>query len=211
MRKKSHISLAMHIVRESDYACTQKHRKAFYVGSVLPDCKPTFLTRRHEIDGTFFIVEKNIKKLTTTRIDAKLPSTMYYTRLGEVLHYIADYFTFPHNKEFDGTMKAHCIYEGKLKHELKAYVEDMDSSLDNGDRPSSRDYQGNDALLAYDIDSVETLLEYIRLEHSRYIAREHHSVEDDVRLIVAVCDRIAKSILRLCMEDIRIGELAYIG
>ena len=45
MRKKSHISLARDIVRNSEDEGLRKHKWAFYLGSILPDIKPSFLSR----------------------------------------------------------------------------------------------------------------------------------------------------------------------
>ena len=42
--------------------------------------------------------------------------------LGEITHYVADYFTFPHNKIYPGGFKEHCAYEEHLKHELRAFL-----------------------------------------------------------------------------------------
>ena len=58
MRKKSHISLARDIVRNSDDEGLRKHRWAFYLGSILPDIKPSFVYKKHEINGTFEQVKK---------------------------------------------------------------------------------------------------------------------------------------------------------
>lgn len=43
---------------------------------------------------------------------------------GEITHYVADYFTFPHNKIYPGGFKEHCAYEEHLKHELRAFFKD---------------------------------------------------------------------------------------
>ena len=47
MRKKSHISLARYIVNSLDDKELKKHRFSFYIGSVLPDIKPSFIYKRH--------------------------------------------------------------------------------------------------------------------------------------------------------------------
>ena len=31
--------------------------------------------------------------------------------LGVIIHYIADYFTFPHNDHYPGNVKDHCYYD----------------------------------------------------------------------------------------------------
>lgn len=192
MRKKSHISLAKHIVNISDIQNFDKHKKAFYVGSILPDCKPSFLTKRHEITGTFDLVERGIEKLTNGYKNMEDLSTLYFTRLGEVMHYIADYFTFPHNKEYPGSMKEHCIYEGELKHKLRQYIRNL----------NERDMNKWKANIQLEdlsrFQSVADICEFLKEEHRRYIRRGLHSVEEDCKYIVGVCSKAALAILHVC-------------
>ena len=53
MRKKSHISLTKGVVHGLSAEQRFGHRLSLYVGSILPDCTPSFLTRRHCIEDTF--------------------------------------------------------------------------------------------------------------------------------------------------------------
>ena len=90
MRKKSHISLARYIVANTKDEELKKHKLSFYIGSILPDCKPSFVYKRHEISGTFPLVKKNIAYL----VEGKKNHTpkrkrMYYKNLGEITHYVA--------------------------------------------------------------------------------------------------------------------------
>ena len=115
MRKKSHISLARYIVANTKDEELKKHKLSFYIGSILPDCKPSFVYKRHEINATFPLVRRNIAYF----VEGKKNHTpkrkrMYYKNLGEITHYVADYFTFPHNKTYPGSLKDHCAYEEKL-------------------------------------------------------------------------------------------------
>lgn len=193
MRKKSHVSLAKHIVNISDIPGFDKHRKAFYVGSVLPDCKPSFLTRRHEITETFNLVENGIQKLTKGYGDMEDLSTMYFTKLGEVIHYIADYFTFPHNKEYSGNIRQHCIYEGKLKNKLQEYIRNLSEK-------DLRKWKYNLRLEELEqFNSVSDICEFLREEHKIYIRRGNHSVEEDCKYIVGICSKVAMAILHVCM------------
>lgn len=193
MRKKSHVSLAKHIVNISDIPGFDKHRKAFYVGSVLPDCKPSFLTRRHEITETFNLVENGIQKLTRGYADIEDLSTMYFTKLGEVIHYIADYFTFPHNKEYSGNIRQHCIYEGKLKNKLQEYIRNLSEK-------DLRKWKYNLRLEELEqFNSVADICEFLREEHRSYIRRGNHSVEEDCKYIVGICSKVAMAILHVCM------------
>lgn len=196
MRKKSHISLARHIVNVSDLQHLDKHRMAFYVGSILPDCKPSFLTQRHEINGTFELVSTEIERLTQGYQDMKQLSTSYFTRLGEILHYIADYFTYPHNREYEGNMKEHCVYEGKLKHELRSYIRQIS---ERNIEEWKKSIQLEDFAQFH---SVADICEFIRNEHRQYIRRGRHCVEEDCKYIVGICTKIALAILYLCVRGI---------
>lgn len=193
MRKKSHISLAKHIVNISGMQSFQKHRKAFYIGSVLPDCKPSFITQRHEITGTFNLVEHGIEKLTQGYREIGDLSTVYFTRLGEIVHYIADYFTFPHNKEYPGNMKQHCIYEGELKHALRSYIKAI---RDNDLQQWKADLKIEDLSGFHNNTDI---CNFLKEEHEKYIQRRTHSVQEDLRYIVGICSRAAMAILHVCM------------
>ena len=63
MRKKSHISLARYIVNNMEDNDLKKHKLSFYIGSILPDCKPSFVYKKHEINGTFPDVKKMVNQL----------------------------------------------------------------------------------------------------------------------------------------------------
>lgn len=193
MRKKSHISLAKHIVNISDVPGFDKHKKAFYVGSIMPDFKPSFLTKRHEINETFSLVEKGIRKLTQGYESPREFSAIYFERLGEVIHYIADYFTFPHNREYKGTMKQHCVYEGELKHKLRAYIRNLDEK-------KLQTWKKNLELENLEcFHSVADILMFLQEEHRNYIRRGHHSVDEDCKYIVGICSKIVMAILHVCM------------
>ena len=45
MRKKSHISLAKYLMNNMQVQDLNEHKKAFYIGSILPDIKPSFITK----------------------------------------------------------------------------------------------------------------------------------------------------------------------
>lgn len=196
MRKKSHISLAKHIVDRAGIQSFDKHKKAFYIGSILPDCKPSFITKRHEITGTFQFVEHKIHKLTHGYHKIGDLSTVYFTRLGEVIHYVADYFTFPHNKEYPGTIKEHCIYEGKLKHKLRSYIKNA----------SEQDLKRQEDAILHARDwkqfqTVSDICNFIKEEHDKYIHKKYHSVEEDCKYIVDICSQVVMAILHVCISS----------
>ena len=185
LRKKSHILLARYLADQMPAnESLQSHRKAFCLGNILPDIQPSFITKRHEYFGTFDEVQGKIRRLVQS--GESYNDRVFWRRAGEVMHYIADYFTFPHNKTFDGTLRQHNSYEKHLKNELKAFVQ-----------------EGKAEAYSAHVSRFETLnqlLEYIKVHHRRYMNCKR-SVEEDIRYILSVCYQVFQGLFQLCMKD----------
>lgn len=113
MRKITHINLISAILQENEFDEIKK--KSFYIGGLLPDCVPTFIYIKHNIDSTFNKVIKLIEQILVLDIN----SYTFWRKLGCVMHYISDYFTYPHTKLFNGTFSEHNRYEKILKDTFK--------------------------------------------------------------------------------------------
>lgn len=185
MRKKSHISLARDIVRNSEDEGLRKHKWAFYLGSILPDIKPSFLYKKHEIDGTFEQVKKEIRELSDSHGKYREHATKYYRDLGQITHYIADYFTFPHNRTYPGNLKDHCSYEEVLKLRLREYLKTVKKT---------------DGLLYSAVLAVQKrCVTFIKLRHEEYL-RQKIDVEEDIRHIVSLNYQVVEGIRQLAEQ-----------
>ncbi|MCI8418442.1 MAG: zinc dependent phospholipase C family protein [Lachnospiraceae bacterium] len=182
MRKKSHISLARFIVQDMQIPAMEEHWKAFYLGSILPDCVPSFLTTKHEFDGTFDRVKNRISGLLEDEKGLEEHARVFMRRLGEVLHYLADYFTFPHNKIYPGNIKDHCYYEKELKFKLREYVSSGEAFQDRIETP--------------ELQTKEAVFQFIENAHEEYL-RIKHSVEEDCMYIVRICHQVVQAILQI--------------
>ncbi len=180
MRKKSHITLAKYLVKESRDKDLKKHKYAFYLGSVLPDIKPSFIYRRHEMTGTFPQWQKRIWDLAKLK-DEEMhkSSSKYYRHLGEVSHYLADYFTFPHNGKFTGGFREHCSYEEDLKKKLRQHI------LSGKAASRKKKY--------IEFAAPEALFDFVKKTHQDYLAQQN-TVEDDIAHIVPINSQVLKSI-----------------
>ena len=190
MRKKSHISLAKYIVDSLGEQELQKHKKAFYLGSILPDCKPSFITIKHEMEGTFPKVQHELEELVERQKNAQINMRVFYRNLGEVIHYIADYFTFPHNPHYPGNLKDHCIYEEHLKRGLKEYIA-------SGEAEKNSEWV---RLSVVNLNSTADICNFIRKAHETYVKLKN-SVEDDCRHIVTLCHQVVVAVIRLTKRD----------
>jgi hypothetical protein len=181
MRKKSHISLAKLLVQSMDNKSISMFRRSFYYGSILPDCTPSFITRRHTIEDTFFILQREIQKITED-YDVEEGINSYYCRhLGIVTHYVADYFTYPHNKIFTGSVKEHCNYENELKHQFREYVSDFEHNLK----------QKN----VHQCTTAQDISKYILHMHEEYI-KVASKVKNDCYYIVEICHIVVEAIIQ---------------
>ena len=190
MRKKSHISLAKYIVNSLEEQELVKHKKAFYLGSILPDCKPSFLTVKHEMEGTFPKLQQDLKDLLERQQTSQINMRVFYRNLGEVIHYIADYFTFPHNPHYNGNLKDHCIYEKHLKYSLKDYIQSGEAERN---RISIQETVKN-------LGSVEAICEFIQNAHNAYVKLKN-TVEGDCRQIVSLCHQVVEAVLLLVHRE----------
>lgn len=183
MRKKSHISLARYLVANMEDQNLKKHKLSFYFGSILPDCKPSFVYKKHEITGTFPVVKQEILRLSTDHAKKyKKQKSKYYRNLGQVTHYLADYFTFPHNKIYPGSLKDHCSYEEQLKRSLRAYLKSPEA--------------GEHGSVHIELKTPTALIEFIEKSHEDYLARKN-GIDDDIRSIVELNHQAVRSIVQL--------------
>lgn len=186
MRKKSHILLAGYLADQMKAADSlQSHRKAFCLGSILPDCKPSFLTTRHEYFGTFTTIQERIRFLVENG-PRVCNERVFWRRLGEVIHYIADYFTFPHNKTFKGTFMEHNHYEKELKDGLKRCIENGEAAVLL--REETHIHFG----------SLQELISFVEAKHASYL-QKIRTIEEDIRYILSVCLHVVRGMFELCM------------
>ena len=92
MRKKSHLALAGFLIQGMDHEVLNRRWRSFYFGNILPDCKPSFVTVRHEYDGTFDMMAEMLRALVSEEGYWSIDTAGYMMDLGQVFHYIADYF-----------------------------------------------------------------------------------------------------------------------
>lgn len=180
MRKLSHISVAKFILDTNGMEKLYSHRKSFYMGSVLPDCVPSFLVRKHCIESTFDLLKKEIRKVTEEYDVSKGINTSYCRHLGVIIHYIADYFTFPHNRAYWGSLREHFVYEKKLKMEFLEYVKSDAAKRNRKKVPVHK--------------TVNEIMDYIKEKHDEYVLIMKE-IKVDCHYIVELCFSVVDAIL----------------
>ncbi|CUH92234.1 zinc dependent phospholipase C family protein [Herbinix luporum] len=182
MRKKSHISLAKFLVNNMKEHKVIKYKKAFYLGSILPDLIPSFLTKRHTFEETFDILINEIKSITINYDVSKGVSRYFARHLGVITHYLADYFTLPHNSTYTGTITDHVYYEKELKYQLREYIEIEDIH--------SKAIQGQV------LNTFDEIIQFITKTHKEYL-EALKTVKEDIRYIIELCSKVVNAIITL--------------
>ena len=179
MRKKSHISLAWYLMNSEGMDSLKQHKGSFYMGSILPDCVPSFLVRKHTMEDSFQILEKEVQKLISHFNPEKGFNGYFCRRLGVITHYISDYFTFPHNAHYPGKFKDHCIYEEALKKSLRSYVRSPEAVRKR---------------LGETVHTPEEILAFVQKMHEIYTKAES-VVKRDCEFIIGLCHTVVDALL----------------
>lgn len=169
MRKKSHIALTTYLLNQMKDSGAQEHKFSFYLGSILPDIKPSFIYKRHEYSGTIEDTKKKVEELLKMNITKKRHGRKYYRGLGEVSHYLADYFTFPHNTTYDEDMTAHIHYENALKHAIREHLKAIRYTPYN----------------KIQLPSQKEIFDFVEKNHKNFLKKKSN-VENDIQHIVEI-------------------------
>ncbi|MBS6560728.1 MAG: zinc dependent phospholipase C family protein [Clostridiales bacterium] len=186
MRKKSHISLAVGLMDKLQLEDTMNHKLTFCFGSILPDCKPSFLTTPHTFKNTFEDVKQKIERFIEKMKNMYCFGYRDCIRLGEITHYLADYFTFPHNEHYEGNLKEHCYYEKDLKFALRRFLESKEVM------EIRREIKVH--------TTKEELFQFIEETHQEY-TKKKSIVLEDCRYIVRVCMEVVASVVAILQNS----------
>ena len=80
----------------------------FLLGNIFPDLCHSYLWRRHEHQHSRDYVRRKIEKL-------KKGSSLFSFHLGVLVHYICDYFCYPHSSVYNKSIFQHILYELRQK------------------------------------------------------------------------------------------------
>ncbi|MCC8051434.1 MAG: zinc dependent phospholipase C family protein [Clostridiales bacterium] len=177
MRKKSHIALAVFLNAGTRLEEMDRYRKEFYFGSIQPDLNPRMFSEPHEFDESWERIKKLICQIVSEVKEKEYSRYAVWTQAGVVIHYLADYFTFPHNTCYEGSLKGHCKHENELKYLMRAYLYTAEA----------KDVFETQELRARQIRTPEQLFSYVERMHQVYMSQKDHSALNDCRWITEIC------------------------
>lgn len=102
MKKRGHLLVTSHVSSQFGW-----RRMCVMVGSILPDFWIPSLIKGHKREVAWDRVRGNIEKLENTGTWNGVDCI----RLGVLLHYVEDFFTYVHNPSYPGNLSGHIRYE----------------------------------------------------------------------------------------------------
>lgn len=158
-------------------------RKAFYFGNLKPDLKGEYLTKPHFPSLMFEEVMQKIRDFVKNFRIEKVNGAQLSEALGEICHYITDFFSFPHNDTiYEHGLFAHYVYEKRTALGIRGRVtEDCFAGRTSYRFPAT----------------AEELIEEIRVRHDAYTQQPQHGISDDIRQICAMLALIAGSLVQM--------------
>lgn len=134
MRRNSHVQLGSFLARNFMRGVPKSCVYAFRFGCVEPDMNPaTYLKgslRVQRLRGhNFNNCERYMKRVSDRLEDRGVNSIFSFYRLGRLVHYITDGFTFAHNADFPGNLREHSVYEHALHEFFPGYLRREGGSL----------------------------------------------------------------------------------
>lgn len=186
MKQKDHKALAYYLLNSvGDCRIWQKrwHRRFFLWGCICPDYIPFTYLRGfrqsramlgHNARYSLSHIQKSIRRLQTNGVSRFRDCY----RLGTLMHYLADSFTYPHTDGFCGDLHAHRVYETDLHGLFSAYLRRTKVAADTA-------FAG------------ETLSELLLRKRDAY-ERKAVSCERDCKQIVRTCTQVFGA---LCGEN----------
>lgn len=173
MRKKSHWRLADYLMRENERPIIEF---MFKIGSVAPDFMLRSMIKGHSYETTTERVISRLEKLE----EYGCWNLVSAYRLGYVTHYLADYFTAPHNMQETFGFKEHCVFE---KHQLQMLREQLEEQWET---PACYKVQSD-------------VMAYLCRIHEEYMSQSPE-VERDCDYIVTVTEQVAYQMFALFNE-----------
>lgn len=145
MQTRDHNLLGRFLLEYHGASLTPACRKLFLLGCIEPDWNLAtyargslqygFLRGHHAENGA-----KHLNRLVALLEKSGVEGPGEWFRLGAALHYLADSFTFAHNRTFTGGLRQHQIYERGLHTAFVEYLSRRHGGTIPADEESHRQY-----------------------------------------------------------------------
>lgn len=193
MDSVSHIRVANLLLDYVEQTCgVTFDQSGFVYGNLKPDLTGTYLTKRHNPSIMMDEVMEKIRAFTEKYTIGPVNSRELSVDLGEICHYITDFFTYPHNDDiYDRSLFAHYVYEKRVALVIRRRMTE------------ARFEQWVSPLIPP--MSVDALIHRIGAMHDTYRAPgRRHGINDDLINICRATALVVLSIINIVYEQVEV-------
>ncbi len=177
MFRQAHIILSGYLADEMQIPEISRHKLSLYIGAVMPDSTPKLRMKQHEFLVTWEDTKERIRMIETMSVTDARSERALCRQLGITQHYLADFFTCPHNHSYGLNLMEHGIYEGWEALRLRQYLY----------TPEADERFRSHKKIAERLRDTDELFSYIDWKHDRYMQADSHTPGGDCRWILDVC------------------------
>ena len=191
MDSVSHIRVANLLMDYVEQTCgVTFDQSGFLYGNLKPDLTGTYLTKRHNPSIMMDEVMDKIRTFTQKYTIAPTNGHDLSVDLGEICHYMTDFFTYPHNDDiYEHNLLAHYIYEKRVALVIRRRM--TEASFEEWASP------------IIPPATVDALLNRISTMHDAYRAPgRRHGINDDLEHICLATATVVLSIISIVYEQV---------
>ncbi len=189
MDSVSHVRVARLLLDYVEQTCGVRFdQSGFVYGNLKPDLTGTYLTKRHYpslmMEEVMEKIRNFVDKYTIGAVNGKELSV----DLGEICHYITDFFTFPHNDDiYFRNLLSHYVYEKRIAFVIRR-------------RMTEAKFEQWVSAVIPPID-VDSLIARIGMMHDAYKSSgRRHCINDDLIHICRATSMVVLSIINIVYE-----------
>lgn len=137
MQTKDHYFVARYLTNDVGLFHCESCKKAFVLGCVYPDMNLFSYFSKGTLRGHNYDCRKKYIAEQLEQLSAKPnPTPAEAFRMGVLLHYIQDSFTYAHDNRFKGSINQHFHYENLLHNQMMLFMQN--AALSERDNAESR-------------------------------------------------------------------------
>ena len=193
MDSVSHIRVAHLLMDYVEQTCgVTFDSSGFVYGNLKPDLTGTYLTKRHNPSIMMDEVMDKIRAFTEKYTIGPVNGRELSVDLGEICHYMTDFFTYPHNDDiYERNLLAHYLYEKRVALVIR--------------RRMTEDKFEQWASPIIPPVTVDALIARIGSMHDAYRAADRrHGINDDLIHICRATAMVVLSIISIVYEQVEV-------
>ncbi|MDO4270962.1 MAG: zinc dependent phospholipase C family protein [Eubacteriales bacterium] len=191
MDSVSHVRVAHLLLDYVEQTCgVTFDQSGFVYGNLKPDLTGTYLTKRHYPSLMMDEVMEKIRAFAEKYTIGPVNGHELSVDLGEICHFITDFFTYPHNDDiYDHNLLAHYVYEKRIALVIRRRV--TESRFGEWVNPILPPL------------SVDALIRRVGTMHEEYRAEgRKHGIDDDLLHICRATAMVVLSIISIVYEQV---------